>query len=148
MSKSIKKDIATVETGIILHQVNCQNAMGAGVAKSLYMRWPEVKMQYHKAFEDSTKEELFKSFQYVETGEVLIVNSFTQFNFGMSDLTGICYTDMEALISNLKYICEKFAKQTVYIPKYLGCGLAGGNWDELYAEIKDIENLIICDIEK
>ena len=32
----------------IVHQVNCQNVMGSGVAKAIYTKWPEVKIEYHK----------------------------------------------------------------------------------------------------
>ena len=31
----IKKDITTIEKGVIMHQVNCQDVMGAGVAKAI-----------------------------------------------------------------------------------------------------------------
>lgn len=39
----IKKDITTIDEGVILHQVNCQNAMGSGVAKALFSKWPQIK---------------------------------------------------------------------------------------------------------
>ena len=46
--KIINKDITTLKKGILLQQVNCQNAMGSGVAKAIYTRWPIVKEEYHK----------------------------------------------------------------------------------------------------
>ena len=30
------KDITKINTGVIMHQVNCKNVMGSGVAKALY----------------------------------------------------------------------------------------------------------------
>lgn len=36
--KIINKDITTLKKGILLQQVNCQNAMGSGVAKAIYLK--------------------------------------------------------------------------------------------------------------
>lgn len=41
--REIFGDITKISQGIIMHQVNCQNVMGAGVAKSLYQIYPRVK---------------------------------------------------------------------------------------------------------
>ena len=41
-------DITTITKGVIMHQVNCQNVMGAGVAKALYTKYPQVKEQFHQ----------------------------------------------------------------------------------------------------
>lgn len=35
MAREITGDITAITDGYIMHQVNCQNVMGAGVAKSL-----------------------------------------------------------------------------------------------------------------
>ena len=36
-------DVTKISRGVIMHQVNCQNLMGAGVAKALYTKYPQVK---------------------------------------------------------------------------------------------------------
>lgn len=41
--KIINKDITTLKKGILIQQVNCQNAMGSGVAKAIYQKLPQVK---------------------------------------------------------------------------------------------------------
>lgn len=33
---------------VICHQVNCQGVMGAGLAKQIRIRWPEVYVDYKK----------------------------------------------------------------------------------------------------
>lgn len=43
----ITGDLLNITSGVIAHQVNCQNKMGAGVAKALYQRYPAVKSSYH-----------------------------------------------------------------------------------------------------
>ena len=42
------KDITTITKGVIMHQVNCKNVMGSGVAKALYTKHPQVKDEFHK----------------------------------------------------------------------------------------------------
>jgi hypothetical protein len=37
-----------VKQGIILQQVNAQNAMGSGFAKAVYEKWPIVKTEFHR----------------------------------------------------------------------------------------------------
>lgn len=44
----IKGNILDVEEGIIIHQVNCFDVMGAGLAKSLYTKYPVIKETYHR----------------------------------------------------------------------------------------------------
>lgn len=41
-------DIRETELSYIAHGVNCQNKMGSGVAKSLYEKWEDVKIKYHR----------------------------------------------------------------------------------------------------
>ena len=45
------KDITSITKGVIMHQVNCQNVMGSGVAKALYTKYPQVKSEFHKLAE-------------------------------------------------------------------------------------------------
>ena len=39
-TRNLVGNIINVPKGVIMHQVNCQNAMGAGVARSLYEAYP------------------------------------------------------------------------------------------------------------
>ena len=86
--KEIKGDITEVKSGVLIQQVNCMGAMGAGVAK---------------------------------------------------------HTDEEKLIANIKAVAETYPEREVYIPKLIGCGLAGGDWPTVYEGIKDIDNLTIVE---
>lgn len=50
--------VLDVTDGIICHQVNCQNVMGAGIARAIYEKYPKVKELYHKRCETySTQKE-------------------------------------------------------------------------------------------
>lgn len=150
MVLEIKGDITAINKGIILHQVNCQNAMGSGVAKAISSKYPIVKQKYHELFKTNSGEKLFGKLQGVVINENLIImNSFSQFSYGNAYKNGICFTDMGKLVFNIKKALLYAEKNNtkLYIPKRIGCGLAGGNWDELYSQLKDLsDNLIIVEL--
>lgn len=128
-----------VTSGIIVHQVNCCSAMGAGFAQVFYKKYPEIKKAYHDHCRGKTKDELLGDIQLVTlTPELTGVNLFTQKNYGNSKRTGVQYTDMPLLIKRLKEIV-KVAGKPVYAPYGIGCGLAGGDWAELEDALKDVD---------
>lgn len=146
MSKIITADITLVTRGVILHQVNCQDAMGAGVAKALYTKWPTIKTSYHEVANNTTPEERFGNMQSVLVSPYLmVINSFSQFSYGNAKITGQVYTSEELLVHNIHKAAAYAAcyNMSLYIPDHVGCGLAGGNWDTLSSRISDIPNLVI-----
>lgn len=137
-------DIREVSVGIIAHQVNCQGAIGAGVSGVICNQYPMVKDDYIDICSVSDKEDLFGGMQIVPvTGTLKVANIFSQFNYGNSAKTGIVYTDMDKLIYSLKNLRETYPDEIIYVPYKIGCGLAGGNWDEFIEKAKVIPNLIV-----
>ena len=129
MIKIVKGDILNAREAAICHQVNCQNQMGAGVAKVIYMRWPEVKAKYHEFCSGKRPRDLLGAIQIVELNEFrgskVVVNIFGQLNCGHDN---ICYTRYDALdkaFTELNRIC---AAKSIAFPFGFGCGLAGGDW--------------------
>ena len=125
------------DADVICQQVNCRNTMGAGLAKAIYTRWPSVKEAYHDFCREAGD-------PYVLLGSVQIVkphgapfdvaNIFGQLNYGRHS---ICYTNYDALRAaffdlNRRYDLDK----VIAFPHGFGCGLAGGNWDTVYALIE------------
>lgn len=142
--KIINKDITNVESGIIIQQVNCQGAMGSGVAKSLYLKYPKIRIKYLKLCEKIPKEERFGRLQVIPINkDIKVVNIFSQFDYGSSGK----YTDEYRLINSIKKICEKYKNNIVYAPYKIGCGLGGGDWDKILSETSDIHNLVYCRIQ-
>lgn len=140
-------DILDIDHGIILHQVNCQNAIGAGISGAIINKYPIVAEKYHELCEEGVK---LGQLQYVGTGTgVGFVNCFSQYNYGNSAKTGIKYTNEDLLIDGIIYTCEYFAVSDwpVYVPWKVGCGLAGGDWSTVLSGIIDksehIDNLTI-----
>lgn len=144
----IQKDITTIEKGVIMHQVNCQNVMGAGVAKAIYLKHPLVKQSFHdlaKKEPYNTPSKRFGLVQPVRINEQLIVlNSFSQLYYGRNK--NIKYTDENALIKNLKKL-DAYAKERnlpTYVPEKIGCNLANGDWNKIKDFIENETDIIIC----
>ena len=124
-------NITTIDKGVIMHQVNCQDIMGAGVAKALYTKYPQVKEKFHQLATQpdyNTPEKRFCLVQPVKINDQLIIlNSFSQFYYGRKK--DVVYTNYQALLTNLSKL-DAYAKKhnlPAYVPARIGCGLAGGN---------------------
>lgn len=115
---------------ILCHQVNCQNRMGSGVAKAISDRWPVVKMQYHEFCTGRQPESLLGEVQMVEiNGVKSVANIFGQLHYGYD---GRCYTDYAALDRAFAFLAQHTDLPMAF-PYRFGCGLAGGDWDTVYA---------------
>ncbi len=145
-----QKDIATVTApGLIAHGVNCQNAMGSGVARALYMQWPKVKREYHR---DGSM--ILGDTQFVEVEPGLVVaNCFTQEYYGRD--FGRRYADPRAVRECLEiaalYALDELGVYEVHIPR-IGCGLGGLDWDlevePISLEIESYQKItfVVCDV--
>ena len=141
MVNYIKGNILDVTKGIIVQQVNCQGVMGAGLAKQIRDKWPVVYDNYKDKVDTcQNRKDLLgnTSFSKVSIDTPLYVASiFGQFNYGRSGR----FTIYPVLFKGLEYIfrLSEVDKIPVYIPKGLGCGLAGGNWEFVEEYIRDLD---------
>lgn len=145
--QEIQGDLLEIaKTGIIVQQVNCQNAMGAGFAKAIYTKYPIVKERYHKYCDRaSSPKALLGDYQCVQVAEELwVINSFTQLYYGRKP--GVVYTSEDLLIHNLLNIHnhnKKSPDRPLYIPRKIGCNLGGGNWDNILTAIQHTDYIIV-----
>ena len=138
-----KMNILDVTEGIIIHQVNCQNVLGKGIALQLSKKYPIIKHEYHKACDWYSDKNIFGAAQQVRINDdLIIVNSFIQMFYGNNKNRK--YTDENVLIKNINDICKNNSNKTVYIPYLIGCGLGNGDWRTIINGIQDNDNLIIC----
>lgn len=134
--------ILDVTKGIICQQVNCQNVMGAGLAKAIAEKYPKVKELYHKRCNlyqtrEERTEELFGHYQLIKVSDTLkIANIFSQNHYGNGTKNGICYTNASFLVGSILDIADRFPETMVYIPEKIGCGYGGGNWEEIKEAIE------------
>lgn len=147
MIKIVTGDITDAKEKYICHQVNCQGAMGSGVARVIYYTWPQVREQYLKFArneidgkawaDDEYKKSLLGSVQMVDVspnkdGSQFVLNIFGQYNCGREE--DHCYTDYKALEEAFNKIARGLKQdEAVAFPYGFGCGLAGGEWEMVLA---------------
>lgn len=126
MVKVVMGDILDTGAMVICHQVNCKNAIGAGVARQICEKWPIVREKYKGVFEQVLDwHSVLGKIQRVHIGNGrYVVNIFGQDGYGKDRV----YTDYDALAGAFQKINDTFAGMSVAIPHGLGCGLAGGDW--------------------
>lgn len=153
--------ILNITDGIICHQVNCQNVMGAGIAKAIYEKYPKVKELYHKRcnmYKNQTERSkaLYGHYQIIKITDTLsVANIFSQDKFGNGHKNGIQFTNPEYLIYAITAIALDYPEKKIYVPEKIGCGYGGGNWTQIHGMLKramfTCDNIIIVpskEIEK
>lgn len=121
--------------------------MGAGLAKQIRDKWPKVYDNYQirvNSVEDNKNILGMSSWAYVNN-QLIVASIFGQYGYGH----GKRFTLYPALFKGLKYVFDtaKTDQIPVYIPKGLGCGLAGGNWDFVESYIKDLDYMFDNEIK-
>jgi len=119
-------NILDVETGIIVHSVNNQGVMGAGLALAVKLKYPNVYKFYRDEWERRGKFNLGEvQFVYVAHNKVLC-NAITQEKYGRDKR----YTDYNAVRETFKkiYLLARVDGIPIHFPK-IGCGLGGGDWN-------------------
>ena len=140
----LNRNILESKEDFICHQVNCKGVMGAGVARALYEKWPQVKSEYLSFYRSKTSnckskqelDEVTKSllgqYQLVEINKVgfprYVINIFSQYDYGGNK----CHTDYSAISRAVNFLFLRYRSSTFAFPYGFGCGLAGGNWDDVF----------------
>ena len=123
-------DLLAQECGILVHQVNARGVMGAGLAKKVRAAFPEVWEDYRSRYEAGLLH--LGRVVFTPVGEELWVASLVgQESYGRQRVQ----TDYAALQTGLKAV-RRFSRLSglqVFVPKGLGCGLAGGDWARVSA---------------
>lgn len=138
--KVLEGDILKTKKGIIVHQVNCQKKAGAGLALKIrkhFNGWYRHFLMVEPA--------LGKVDFYSVRPGLTIASIYAQRFFGRDGK----FTNYEALQNGLRFVRDRAGLHTdVYIPKGIGCGLAGGNWgivEKLLAE--ELPQAVIVDFK-
>lgn len=139
MIKFYNGDLLKSGCDIICHQVNEYGVMGAGIAKQIKDKYPKAFEDYQKAITGKNPPLFTLSKQ---TDGVVVANMFTQRN-GETDLellrNAVILLGMQ--IIDLFVTKLKFNEMTgvffdrpfrVGIPHKYGCGIAKGDWDEVW----------------
>lgn len=136
MIKEMKGDLLATKEGVIAHQVNCQGVMGAGVAKQIRSKLltPCQYQSYRnkcRKFADTLLGTCY--LDKVENRPLYVAHLFGE-NIPTGKGLDTDYAALEEAVVNLK-ITARQHQLPVAIPGYLGCGLAGGDWEYVYKHI-------------
>jgi O-acetyl-ADP-ribose deacetylase (regulator of RNase III) len=143
---------------IIIHICNDIGAWGAGFVMALSKRWPWPEQSYRKWAQGNGKPFGLGHVQFVQVTPgspddndmVYVANMISQ--RGVVGPFNPVPLDLIALDKCIQRVAE-FAMQvdaTVHMPR-IGCGLAGGNWNEVEHIIKRFniwDDAIVYDLEQ
>ncbi len=131
-------NILTSNAAYIAQQVNCMGVMGAGLAKSIREKYPAVYDEYRELCKRTEpSRHLLGTCQLVQvTDGVTIANCFGQVEYGR-DKQYTDYSGLRKALIALKFSAEKTGG-CIAIPYNLGCGLAGGKWNQVLDIIDDV----------
>ena len=149
MIRVIQKDLFLSSAKILVHQVNTEGVMGAGIAKTIKEKYPIVFQKYKTICQRFTVEELLGKVQLVDTGEKKICNLFAEsLN---RKIEGNRRTDYDSFRNGLHSLFSKLEPNTtIAMPYNIGCGLGGGDWKSIFQIIKETDELFQnknCEIE-
>ena len=141
---AVKGDVLNAPFQIIAHQVNCKGVMGAGLAKQIRNKYPDMFIAY-KRICDSEAAHLGDCLGWYAHDGHYIMNIFAQDGYGR-DKTYTNYESMRVAFLNGidKFrqeadIYEKDVQLTIAIPYMIGCGLAGGDWGKVKDVLLEVE---------
>lgn len=122
----IERDVTTLQAPfILLHLANNKHVMGAGVAKAIAEKWPQVLKDYQEA--PSTLGTNVVT-EVVPGGYV--ISLIAQKGYG-TDRVRINYDYFEECLTKLLPFFKTLENTKVFAPFHIGCGLAGGNWSTM-----------------
>ena len=115
---------------VIAHSANCQNTMGAGIAKRIRERYPAAYAADTEAYNAGKAELGFMSVADVGDGRK-VANLYTQYRYGREkrhvDYDAL-YCALEALRHGLENAATQGRSYSLGLPHNLSCMNAGGDW--------------------
>lgn len=132
-----KGDVTEATEGVFMHGCNCQGVMGSGVAKTVREKFPEAYKRYVDLclhFARSERECLLGDVQGVTCDDVVVLNAFTQEDFGYG--RQIDYEAMFVALEDVNECALRHGWAAVAMPR-IGAGLGGGNWRIIEAMIEE-----------
>ena len=127
---------------IFCHQVNCKGKMGAGLARQIREKYPEVYKDYKEYCEQGLAK--LGDILPIPTNDGRIcINMFAQYGYGRDSLK-TDYNAFSKCLMDLRRRCNNArADVTIAFPYRIGCGLAGGDWDIILPLLEQFEENVI-----
>lgn len=148
MLKEKHGDLLNSEATIFCHQCNCFAKMGAGIAKQIANTYPIVRRADYDRYTKLGTDGIFGTILPVQLPDTKVcINMYAQKFYGR----GKRQTDYDAFKKCLDAIKE-WAKteanefDVIGFPGYIGCGLAGGDWNIVKQMITEFSKEITQDV--
>ena len=139
--KIIEGDICDAKEQYILHQCNCVTNSARGVAKVIFDKYPDANTYINRT------KSIPGTIDVIKSNDKTIINAYAQYYPGSSKYNN----DTKEL--RLKWF-EKCIDEIINmniseiaIPYNIGCGYAGGNFDDymkLLLKLDEKVNVILC----
>jgi len=126
-------DLLECEEKVIVHGCNCQGKMGAGVAKAIREKYPNVFKEYKMLCDhysqDKKLDSLLGRCQIVHCPDgKIVINTITQMNYGrQKGVVYVSYAALRTIFASLNEFSRRTNTKEIAMPK-IGAGLAGGDW--------------------
>ena len=118
-------DIVGREGGVLLHQVNCIRAAGAGIALQIRQRWPA----WYEAYRNDQRKLGDATLVRVQPWPAAWIGSlYAQFTVGRGSQQTAYDALHQALVATSENLDASTIGAQVYVPFGLGSGLGGGDW--------------------
>jgi len=139
---NIKCDLLKCEVDAIGHCANCFCTMGGGIAFQLKNKMPETYESDLKTIAGNKNKlgtfSLAEIKKFKENSSIKYVyNLYGQYYYGSNE-RNLNYEAIYTAIDSMKKDCIEKNIKKVGFPKYMGCGLAGGNWQIVSTMINTI----------
>lgn len=115
---------------VIGHGCNCFCTMGAGIARSMKLEFPEID-DADKSTVRGDKKKL-GTFTHVDYGDLIVLNLYIQYSFG-GITPDVEYSAVRQCMTEIK---KRYSGKRIGLPM-IGAGLAGGDWNIISKIIED-----------
>jgi O-acetyl-ADP-ribose deacetylase (regulator of RNase III) len=132
-------DILEADEKYITHQCNCLTTSAGGLAKAIFDRFP-----YSDTYSDGRNRDKKGKISVHGNGqsERYIINMYAQVYPGASITISEEIGRKNMFQKCLKEIEKIKDLESIAFPYRIGCGIAGGNWDEYLKMIEDFEERV------
>ncbi len=145
MIREVVGDLVNVDADIICHQANYHGVMGGGVALAIWDKLlTEPSRKLYEAHCAEAGRNLLGTVQclpavrFSDGRTAIVANLFCQDEYQQEDGGLTRYDYMRMCLSTVEAIARAQHLRCVALPGYIGCGIAGGNWNTVYSIIRDV----------
>lgn len=141
MIEIISGDLLKSDAKFIAHQTNCVSKSAAGIAAKIFQKYP-----YSNSYLTREKYSSPGTIDIFGNGndQRYIINMYSQFYPGKPNLSQIDNLEIRKkyFYNCLREISKIKNLESIGFNYNIGCGLAGGNWEEYFKLLSKFENYV------